>query len=86
MKNLEKDLEIVKFIEENDIDLKNPHLNVHSKQYILTTILGYKSLRVKQSGNKGKICPVNNCSYERITATVRKHYESSKKRLEETNY
>jgi len=86
MKGLEKDSEIVKFIEQNKINLNIDKVDLLVKERFLREIVGVGRIKTGIYSTSPKICPLEICSASSITNAVRNQYDNSKARLEQRDY
>ncbi len=77
-----EDLAVVKYINSHGINIESNTKNLSSKIKFLIQEMGWKGLRVSSESGNPMFKSLYECSPERISATVRKTYNSAKKRLD----
>ena len=78
----QKDLQIIKYVEEYWINLDNPYESIEDKINLLEKICGWKNLRVNPNNSLHPFVPIRKCSDGRISMVVKTLYNQAKIRLE----
>jgi len=82
LEQYERDLTIVKYVEDNEINLDNSYDDIDAKIDFLKSI-GIMNLRVGSNEIQSPFVPVEDCEDARISQVVNNYYDTSKKRINE---